>query len=697
MTHPVRFVTLLMLAFGCAADAQNLPPVSIEDTLAFREIKDVQIKPDGSAVAFVTRKAVMGTRRNEDSIMLVPAAGGETRTLFSGGEIGLKTWDANGRLLYALRKQDADTALVQIDVESGQSQVVWQTELAVETVGASPDGRYCIVSVKVPAERKPKEESQDDGIVYEYGRDSFTTLLMDYDTEWVDLFMIDTSNTTARKIVRLPYEGIDYPSRRYVEDIAVSPDNRKAALTVVRLGEPTLGGAPNNVDVAILDLQSGQLEIVGGSIRADIAATWLGSSDRLFFFSDGEGKIYNLKTRSATALPWAKLKRPQDALHVGNRYDRRTDSVFFRQPRGLGRVWFKEQKLESDESIVEAASYSAAGDIFAFISEDSELRPEVAVRDVKTGATRRLTDLNPYLDRRALGKVEKLTIVNGYGTEAIGYLMYPAAYEKGKRYPLLLASYGFRGKFPLTAEWHTSFPAQTLAGQGYAVLMLNLPSGLTSAQQIAGDPRKARENEGWQVLSSFEAAVQTLVERGIADPTKLGLYGWSHGAFIVEFILAHSKLHFSAACLGEGGDYNPGEFWIWGAKSWPAILTNTYGGPMTARTAAAYLEFAPSLNVDKVNTPLLMEYASVRTGNYAGEFYIPMRELGIPAELVLYDDEAHNFVRPSVRFASMHRKVDWFNFWMLGKEDSAPAKAGQYVRWRKMQAEWIAAPSIPSP
>jgi dipeptidyl aminopeptidase/acylaminoacyl peptidase len=177
-----------------------------------------------------------------------------------------------------------------------------------------------------------------------------------------------------------------------------------------------------------------------------------------------------------------------------------------------------------------------------------------------------------------------------------------------------------------------------------------------------------------------------LVQRGIADPDKLGIYGWSHGAFIVQFILAHSKMRFAAASLGEGGDYNPGEYWYSGGTSWPDIFKNVYGGPLTAKTAAAYLEFSPALNVDKVTTPLLMEYANVRNANYGAEFYVPLREQGVPAELVIYDDEEHNFKRPTVRQASMQRKVDWFNYWMLGKEDPDPAKAGQYTRWRQMRS-----------
>jgi len=302
------------------------------------------------------------------------------------------------------------------------------------------------------------------------------------------------------------------------------------------------------------------------------------------------------------------------------------------------------------------------------------------------GAVQSLTHLNPELDGRSLAKVERIEVINDFGTRSDAYLVWPVGYNPGQRYPLIVGTYGFRGRFLTVAEWHSSFPVQTLAGRGYAVLLVNLPS-LMSAQKLPDDPARARENEGWQVQSTFESSIRRLISQGLADSDRVGLYGWSHGVFVVEFLLAHSRMKFRAACVGEGGDYNPGGYWLWGMPTWPKIFQNAFGGPLTARTAASYLEFSPVLSVDRIDTPLLMEFR--REAAVAGlEFLVPLRTLGKPAELVSYDGEEHNFVRPGARFASMNRKVDWFDYWMQGKADPDPAKAEQYARWRKMKSEW---------
>jgi dipeptidyl aminopeptidase/acylaminoacyl peptidase len=230
----------------------------------------------------------------------------------------------------------------------------------------------------------------------------------------------------------------------------------------------------------------------------------------------------------------------------------------------------------------------------------------------------------------------------------------------------------------------SSFPAQTLAGEGYLVLLLNAPG---TSQGFKGDSEIARQLEGWNKLELFEQAVDLLVERGIGDPNKVGIYGWSHGAFIVNFIISHSQ-KFHVACLGEGGDYNPGGFWKGGSRFWPKIYESTFGGPPWGETLKNYLDFSPFFQVDKIRAPLLLEFAS-ESGNSGFEMYVPLRYLNVPAELVIYDGEEHNFIRPKARMASMARKLEWFNFWFFDKQNFDPKKQKQYERWGKMRKEAI--------
>lgn len=110
-----------------------------------------------------------------------------------------------------------------------------------------------------------------------------------------------------------------------------------------------------------------------------------------------------------------------------------------------------------------------------------------------------------------------------------------------------------------------------------------------------------------------------------------------------------------------------------------------FGGPPWGDSLKNYVGFSPFFQVDKVTTPLLLEFAHDGLGGL--EMYAPLRYLGVPAELVVYDKEERNFVRPKVRVASMQRKTDWFNFWLLDKQDLNPVKQEQYKRWEALKSK----------
>jgi acetyl esterase/lipase len=67
---------------------------------------------------------------------------------------------------------------------------------------------------------------------------------------------------------------------------------------------------------------------------------------------------------------------------------------------------------------------------------------------------------------------------------------------------------------------------------------------------------------------------------------------------------------------------------------------------------------------------------------------VALRQAGNPSELVYYPNETHLFHQPRHQLTAMQENIDWFDFWLLGKEDPDPAKAAQYQRWRAMREQW---------
>jgi hypothetical protein len=67
------------------------------------------------------------------------------------------------------------------------------------------------------------------------------------------------------------------------------------------------------------------------------------------------------------------------------------------------------------------------------------------------------------------------------------------------------------------------------------------------------------------------------------------------------------------------------------------------------------------------------------------EPYAAMRYLRKPVDLILLNNNEHVLSNPQARLVSQGGTVDWMRFWLQDYEDSSPAKAAQYVRWRELR------------
>ncbi len=271
---------------------------------------------------------------------------------------------------------------------------------------------------------------------------------------------------------------------------------------------------------------------------------------------------------------------------------------------------------------------------------------------------------------------------NRYGHESSGFLFLPPGFRKGTPVPLLVLQYAFSNKFSAQAQWITSYPVQHLASAGIAVLLHNYPRELGWKR---GDFSAAAHSQAWNPLASMEAAVHTLVEDGIADRDRVGIAGWSFGAWLAELGITQSKL-FRVASAGEGGLNNAGQYWVTGSAQMQEYLDAFFGGPPFGDAYSNYKALAPALNADRVSAPLLREYGS-DVGVQSLEFYMALRRLGKPVEQYIYPGAPHVFDTPSQRSASMQRNLDWFRFWLQNYEDPDPAKKEQYERWRLMRSK----------
>jgi dipeptidyl aminopeptidase/acylaminoacyl peptidase len=170
---------------------------------------------------------------------------------------------------------------------------------------------------------------------------------------------------------------------------------------------------------------------------------------------------------------------------------------------------------------------------------------------------------------------------------------------------------------------------------------------------------------------------------GVIDPQRTGLSGLSYGSEIVDFTISHSSL-FQAALASGGGSRDPYFFYMAGS-SWHHQFSDWgLGGWPEGRSSKNWHALSPALNAERVTAPLLLN-ASETEYTVGLQFYTSLEELGKPVELFVYPNELHVKNQPKHRYEIYNRNLDWFTFWLQGKEDPDPRKKEQYERWRKLR------------
>ena len=193
-----------------------------------------------------------------------------------------------------------------------------------------------------------------------------------------------------------------------------------------------------------------------------------------------------------------------------------------------------------------------------------------------------------------------------------------------------------------------------------------------------------------------DSAVEELIKEGMVEPAKVGIIGFSRSGWYVSFTLAHSKFHYAAATVSDGSQYTLGDYWLLHSESSVDVSDAMYGGPPYGASLDAWLKYSTSLNLHKITTPLLMEamgygvpYDNLNSpplalAKYFEEF-TALNRMGRPVDLYYYPEEDHQPDHPQARLASLTRNLDWYRFWLQGKEDDHPINSDQYTKWRDLK------------
>jgi dipeptidyl aminopeptidase/acylaminoacyl peptidase len=245
---------------------------------------------------------------------------------------------------------------------------------------------------------------------------------------------------------------------------------------------------------------------------------------------------------------------------------------------------------------------------------------------------------------RTLHPAERFTAISKDGSEVDAWVMRPAAFEPGRRYPVLLNIHGG----PFTQYGNGFFDEfQVYTGAGYVVLFSN-PRGSSGYAEEWGRAIRGPIDggPGWGTVDYDDvmAVVDTALERfDFCDAGRLGVMGGSYGGYLTSWIVGHTG-RFKAAC-SERAVNN----WVsmYGSSDAGYSFRSYFGG-FVWEDIGAYLKHSPITYATDITTPLIILHSEndLRCPIEQAEgLFITLRLLGRDVELVRFPSESHELSR----------------------------------------------------
>lgn len=324
--------------------------------------------------------------------------------------------------------------------------------------------------------------------------------------------------------------------------------------------------------------------------------------------------------------------------------------------------------------------FSADFGTTAFVSEGLSAPPELWVK-VRNDPARQITNLNSDLSHRILPHVREVSWISRDGTQISGWLYTPSAKSLAKPWPLLTyvhggPGYAFPNRFwPGDENW--PYPFDVLALRGIAVFIPQYRGTLSFGQKVSRPLHIDAEP-----IDDIASGIEFLTASGIADEKRLGLAGHSHGGWLGAMVAAKLKI-FRAASFSEGWSNHVTLYETLTGELNREVHERGIGEPSLYDRPERYLDLSPDLHFEAMPTALLFE-AGMDAMQMLG-MAKAARHFDIPSEFIVYPRTDHAMTIPHLKREAAETNLDWFRFWLQGKEDLSTAKVDRYRRWRELR------------
>jgi dipeptidyl aminopeptidase/acylaminoacyl peptidase len=706
----------LMAAFTflcCGAlFSQTKHTPSLEESLSLKTIGGARISPDGKFIAYRLRETDWKENAYVRQIWLVNTATGTSFQLTRGKKSSdAPEWSPDGKWIAFIAERETNAitsasaaqkkdekkdekkegegkpAARQIWVISPEGGEAWQMTQQETDIGGfhwSKDGKQIAFTAPSPESKSEKERKEKFSEYEVYEEDFRQNQLWAVDASEAEA---THSPVNARQVTR--------DSSLNVSGFAWSPDSKRIAFAATH--NPLLAFSGDE-DIYLAELTEGNPvhKIVGLDgpdgdpiFSPDGKQIAFGTALAQPYYYYANGHIAVVDVDKVLAKP---ATTPGDVTDLTAQFDEDPriadwgpEGIYFeglqKTSAHLFRVNPKTKEIARvsapDTYFLDDVSFTRDFKTLGLAAQDAAHLTEIFVTGAQKFAPRQLTDMTAQVKDWSLGSAEVVSWKSKDGATIEGILRKPANYDASKKYPLLVVIHGGPTGIsqPTLSAGDSYYPVQIFLAKGALVLQPNYrgSAGYGSAFR-ALNVRNLGVGDMWDVVSG----VDSLVEHGIVDASKVGSMGWSQGGYISAFLTTHTA-RFKAISAGAG------------ISDWRTYYVNTDITPFTRQYLHAtpwddpeiYQKTSPMAAIKEAKTPTLIQVGSVDKRvppPNSFELYRGLQDQHVASRLILYNGFGHPITKPKSNRAVMQANLDWFAHYLWGDDfprDSALLGSGE--------------------
>jgi dipeptidyl aminopeptidase/acylaminoacyl peptidase len=618
-----------------------------EASLNLRTISDLQFSPDGARLAFVVAEPAKGAERARHIWLYDKHSGAVRQFTYSAKSESEPRWSPDGKqIAFLSNREESQQQIYVMRADGGEGVAITKGKRSVKKLEWSPDGKqiaFLAPDAKTEAEEK-KEKDKDDARV------------VDKEDKRARLWLWNVATGDSRALTKANWE---------VNELAWLPAGDRIIVKATDHPE-----SDQNTDrVFSVQASDGAIKQQAaprgpfGELRVSLdgkTVSYIGSRE------DGPEPhdLLLLPAGAAAArnLTGASLDRPVGEYHWQN-----DGSVVLVAANGFSSLFVTfsadgvRHDLPASPAPARSFAVTANGEI-AFVSQNATRPQELWLWDQKT-SPQQLSHLNDSWKQFTLSMPEYYKYKSFDGVEIEAALLEPQGHDGKSKLPLIALVHGGP-----TGRWSESIDTwgQLLATHGYAVFYPNIRGSVGYGQKFV---ESNRGDWGGGDFKDVMAGVKDLVDRGIADPKRLGIGGWSYGGYMAEWAITQTN-DFKVAVSGAGMANLISEF---GTEDHPAGDEWFYGVPW--EKPDGFLNSSPFIHLKNAKTPTLVLQGDADPVDPLGqsqELYRGLKRYGVESELVVYPREPHGFQEEKHLLDRLNRILAWYDKYL---KEAPPAAA----------------------